>query len=1777
MTFSYQTLTNPVTSGYVAGALVQSALVMSSIQVSSSGSLIKNYVLGDSTSATTGRQTLVSVKECADAGASNCLAPTTFAYKATASGTTTTATPSVGAYTVDGSHDFNGDGFADLYYTDGTGSHVAFGSLSGFGTPVSANVASQIYGTGDLLGTGKEGLIGNNAGTFYYYTWNGSSFVGTSTGATVPSTNNQTYTNQVLVTDVNGDGLQDIVYSTFYTTTAGNYTIGYLDVYVLLNTGTAGSLSFSSPILAYSYATQFLRTANVIGGTQFTPNQKRHGLDFNGDGRNDLAVQLGLTTDPTCSNNCVTTVVTDALLSTGSTFAVSQLNSQSAATFSPVWFLDFNNDRCTDYLAASINTFNNPTLFVASCNGAPATTINVPYITANVTPTVVGIIDWNGDGLMDVLVNNGGTIGIYASLGNSLGPLISTSIPYNAGAQYFKFDADGDGLDDLGVLNQGAVTFYLHNSAGQAVDLLNVVTDGYGNFAKPTYIPITQGNYIQTPGLTPSYPYRAYRGPQYVVSRVTFNDPTSTAVPQTTYYQSYSYADEWSSLNGRGLTGMRSRQIYDSRNALWTTTLVGSSAVGQAFPFTGFPYRSMVAQDSAATVLASSHLNTSSVDTILDATANNQRHMPYIAASIDKTYEVGGTKNGLLVKTATLSNTVDTHGNSTQATVTTQDNDAGSPYLTQTWTRTTTNTPYYDSTNCGILLSQSQVSYTASNASPASVTRTKAYTPDTAHCRYSQVITEPSSATYKVTESLAYDNFGNIQSDAITGVNMPASPATRSVAANWGITGQFLMTLTDPVGVVTTWSYTSAQSLGYGRPDSVTDANGVKMAYQYDPFGRKLQAQSYDSATVKGPGTIWSYSLCSGCDALPKMIVNESPTDTSGNVIRTDVHWYDMWDRPFRIQKTRVDGVQVWSQNLTFDALSRVTNSAMPYVQGTPVGGTSYSYDAVNRLTQSSRPTSTANATPATTLTAYQGDTTLRTDAVGHTTTTLVPADGQVHQTLDANGYAVIAGYDAAGTQTSVSDSLGNPLTSATYAYGVAAFKLQSTDMDLGTWRYTVDALGELTGWQDANGQSFTATYDALSRPVTRTEPDSAATWVYGSSAASHNFGRLQCVLGFSGSSCASTGSGYREDDAYDSLGRPQTRTIAEDVAYTIGYSYNSLGLPNTLSYPTSTNGCNVTLQYGYQYGLAKSISDVSNSSACGTSNGVLWQANAVNPRQQVTQEAFGNGVLAVRAMDGVTGLPSAVQAGVGGGTTVQNESYLFDALGNMTQRQDNNAGLTESFYYDAVNRLDYSTLGSAINLQMHYDALGNITSRSDVAAGASWVYDPNRKHAVLQAGSSALAYTYDANGNAITRNGYAITWMKSNYPSVINTNGKSVSLSYAPDRSHYQQLYISAGVSNEVTQYVGGILEKVTVGGMIDWRHYVRVGNETVAVIDRSNGGTNAIRYVLADPLGSVDKVTDSTGTPYVAESYCPYGAKRNGATWSGAASCADLGKMKLFSREGFTGQDMIGGNSMELIHMNGRVEDAITGRFLSADPYVTQPGLTQNYNRYSYVLNDPLSNADPSGFGCIVYRKAPGTQPDSTETGVNVDMTERCYPDGDPPEDFLITATKPNDCGDACRSYQDPRVDDGSSPTGPSHGNQGDGGGGPPCRTGVGCRVPNPPLQTPPPPQPPANPYTCARFGLGCDPAPPPPPPCPNGGTPARINNPNIGKYTTNGLIGGVAIGGGAALTGLVINVYGFPEVELGEGALYLMWVFEAGGSLGGTATGIFVTPPTCPGAGG
>jgi RHS repeat-associated protein len=246
--------------------------------------------------------------------------------------------------------------------------------------------------------------------------------------------------------------------------------------------------------------------------------------------------------------------------------------------------------------------------------------------------------------------------------------------------------------------------------------------------------------------------------------------------------------------------------------------------------------------------------------------------------------------------------------------------------------------------------------------------------------------------------------------------------------------------------------------------------------------------------------------------------------------------------------------------------------------------------------------------------------------------------------------------------------------------------------------------------------------------------------------------------------------------------------------------------------------------------------------------------------------------------------------------------------------------------------------------------------------------------------------YTYDANGNVVSRNGYVIDWTSYNHPRLINgAGGESVGFSYNHNHERWRATYSgSAGV--ETTYFIGDTLEKVISPGVTDYRHYIFAGGTKVAVYSRTGTGTNTLRYIREDHLGSVSGIIDASGASFVKESFTAFGARRNACTWSGPPTQGNLDKINSVSRRGFTWHTA-------LAAMDGRIQDAVTGRFLSPDPFIPDPDFTQSYNRYSYVNNNPLSYTDPSGFAdvpnncdvgfCLHWELDPGT-PWQPRTGV-------------------------------------------------------------------------------------------------------------------------------------------------------------------------------------------------
>jgi RHS repeat-associated protein len=132
------------------------------------------------------------------------------------------------------------------------------------------------------------------------------------------------------------------------------------------------------------------------------------------------------------------------------------------------------------------------------------------------------------------------------------------------------------------------------------------------------------------------------------------------------------------------------------------------------------------------------------------------------------------------------------------------------------------------------------------------------------------------------------------------------------------------------------------------------------------------------------------------------------------------------------------------------------------------------------------------------------------------------------------------------------------------------------------------------------------------------------------------------------------------------------------------------------------------------------------------------------------------------------------------------------------------------------------------------------------------------------------------------------------------------------------------------------------------------------VGVCVLRSDGSVAKRYFHTDNLGSIAVITDQSRAVVERDSYDAWGKRRNPLTWQDDTSGGSLPASP--TTRGFTGQEELAG--VGLVHLNGRVYDPLVGRMMSADPFVPDPLNAQAWNRYSYVINNPLAFTDPNGY---------------------------------------------------------------------------------------------------------------------------------------------------------------------------------------------------------------------
>ena len=163
-------------------------------------------------------------------------------------------------------------------------------------------------------------------------------------------------------------------------------------------------------------------------------------------------------------------------------------------------------------------------------------------------------------------------------------------------------------------------------------------------------------------------------------------------------------------------------------------------------------------------------------------------------------------------------------------------------------------------------------------------------------------------------------------------------------------------------------------------------------------------------------------------------------------------------------------------------------------------------------------------------------------------------------------------------------------------------------------------------------------------------------------------------------------------------------------------------------------------------------------------------------------------------------------------------------------------------------------------------------------------------------------------------------------------------------------------GTTTKTRYYFGGSCEREVVGSTTTQTIWIGGDAYTaVAVAKKAGTGSWTIYNIFRDHLGTITHL--KTGSTISEYSFDAWGRRRNALNWS-----YDLtGQPALFSDRGFTAHEFLA--DFNLYNMNGRLYDPVVGRFLSPDPYIQDPSISQSYNRYAYCLNNPLKYNDPDG----------------------------------------------------------------------------------------------------------------------------------------------------------------------------------------------------------------------
>ena len=296
----------------------------------------------------------------------------------------------------------------------------------------------------------------------------------------------------------------------------------------------------------------------------------------------------------------------------------------------------------------------------------------------------------------------------------------------------------------------------------------------------------------------------------------------------------------------------------------------------------------------------------------------------------------------------------------------------------------------------------------------------------------------------------------------------------------------------------------------------------------------------------------------------------------------------------------------------------------------------------------------------------------------------------------------------------------------------------------------------------------------------------------------------------------------------------------------------------------------------------------------------------------------------------------------------------------------------------------------------------------ADAITGDSYLYDGDGRVCAMQMSVNGIpfmtGYLYDAEGHRVAKGSLTLFTCDTNPDDKGSYNG------FTPTA-----VYVLGPSGEQMT-------EMSNSSGTWRWAHtnVYAPGLSATYDADPTEQTEGQLYFALSDWLGTRRQQTDYAGNPCLTFSSLPYGDGLTPITISCLSPSEDATEHHYTGKE----RDTESGND----YFGARYYGSSMGRFMSPDPlpwihwqrgneddqnrfegFIANP---QNFNMYSYVLNNPLNKTDPTGMNAcgtnndssckvtvtIQDRTRPQPSP-STERSLEPSLQTRCHRAGSSP----------------------------------------------------------------------------------------------------------------------------------------------------------------------------------